>query len=376
MGLLVLLAGMLLPVWGLDAQRYESNVTGEMVSAYLPVALAMMLALRCGALDLSAWSVMGLGGLVAAGLINAGVPVWLAFVAAGAAGLGVGLVNGLLVSAARLPSIVVTLLVALAIVYAADHVIPGRSVAIPDGTFDDWHLTRAVAAGEDGQAHIVAFPLLVTRMLLSAGAYAATMLLLVGGDLLRMARRAVPGERRLLDSRRWQLFAALCASGLLAGLGGAIWLLDAGKAPLPTRCVDDLRPLAAAILAGGLLLGGRSRTLLAGICLPPALLVATIWRQEVWPLQINGYDLNLVLLMAMTLAAHASLSAAVGLGRRRWTLAAVMTVMGVLLAAGAPATGSYAAGRAFTAAGIILSLGGLIVLLVGRRKNKPPHAVH
>ncbi|HAU36877.1 MAG TPA: hypothetical protein DCX07_04085, partial [Phycisphaerales bacterium] len=85
--LLAALSAVLLPTWQADGDFYRSNVVGVMLSPCLPAALGMLLALRCGAIDLSVWGVMGVGGLVAAGLIRAGVPAAMAFAAAGGAGL-------------------------------------------------------------------------------------------------------------------------------------------------------------------------------------------------------------------------------------------------------------------------------------------------
>ncbi|MCK4276948.1 MAG: hypothetical protein KAX78_10570, partial [Phycisphaerae bacterium] len=103
-GLLIALGAILLPVWGIgpDALRgiwgeqgqrdlFNEAMRGasdQMASIYLLMSLGFLLALRCGAIDLSVWVVAGLGGLVTAGLINVGV--WPVLAMAGGAAAGGG----------------------------------------------------------------------------------------------------------------------------------------------------------------------------------------------------------------------------------------------------------------------------------------------
>ena len=67
MGLVLALAVPLVSAlrWA-DSGQYLSDVAGQMASYGLLLAMGFLLALRCGAIDLSVWSSAGLGGLVAA----------------------------------------------------------------------------------------------------------------------------------------------------------------------------------------------------------------------------------------------------------------------------------------------------------------------
>ena len=79
-------------------------------------------------------------------------------------------------------------------------------------------------------------------------------------------------------------------------------------------------PVAAAIVSGGLFLGGRGRSLLSGVLLPGALLVTTLWQMSVWNFQRWGYALQTLVLVAMTLVAYwagAKHSAGARTGSRR-----------------------------------------------------------
>ena len=147
MGLLLGLAAMLVPAWDTGDQRYISDVAGQMASFYLLPAMGFLLCLRCGAIDLSVWAAAALGGMVAAGLIAADVAPVLAFAAALGSGLALGVVNGALVAGLRLPSAVVSLAVAFAVVKFG---IIGTSLTIyvsfrPSDLADDLSFSQAAA---------------------------------------------------------------------------------------------------------------------------------------------------------------------------------------------------------------------------------------
>ncbi len=139
--LLVSLAVALLGAWrGADTDRYLNDIPGQMVSSSMLLAMGFLLALRCGAIDLSVWAVGGLGGLVAAWAINADVSPSGAIMLAGAVGLAAGAFNGALVVLAGIPSVIVTLLVAGAIAWAAQSAVDSAEVKVPDDTFAEWRM--------------------------------------------------------------------------------------------------------------------------------------------------------------------------------------------------------------------------------------------
>ena len=114
----------------------------------------------------------------------------------------------------------------------------------------------------------------------------------------------------------------------LAAAGGVLWLLDNDRATVPSRPIGDLRVPVAALLAGAWLLKGPHRTLLAGICLPPALMLATAWQQSGWGLEHQGYSLQLLLLLAGAVLMALGRRAAEGTHRRGWHWAAAFIAGG------------------------------------------------
>ena len=379
LAIIVALTVILLPAWGLNSglfpddavERYGrvtgvfDRLLGQLVSFYLLPAMGFWLALRRGAVDLSVWAVSGLGGVAAAVLINAGVPMGAAFGAAILVGLAVGALNGYVAAFTRLSSPAFTLLVAAVIVGALGLLTADRSVSVDDAQFGWWQEPGA----DDGE--IVADPAdrsreekltaPKVRMLLIACVYSFGMVVLLGWGIF--SRR-----RHWADHDRAGRFAALAASGALAAAGGAFWLIDQGSAPVPTRLIGDLRIPAAALLAGGALWVGPGRALLSGLFLPVALLLAAAWRQEVTGLawfRSSGYAVQTALLGGMLLTAHRALLdvlARRGARRAICGLSLALALAAIVATAAQALAPSYAAKHALAMTGLAAwaaALGGL-----------------
>jgi ribose/xylose/arabinose/galactoside ABC-type transport system permease subunit len=377
-GLLILMALVLVPALRTDSERYLVDVAGQLGSIYLLVSLGFLLALRCGAIDLSVWAASFLGGLVAARLINAGAPAAWALAAGTGAGMLLGAVNGLLVAYGRLPSVLVTLVTAGVTVSVLSAAFPGRLVSVPDGAFARWHITQSFDAGDLGEQdegqppvpvgrggarQVVSLPLIVTRMLLVAGAYTVAMVVLL------------VVSRRTTWDRRASLLVALSASGTLSAAGGVFWLIDHGNTPVPTdfRIVDDLRIPAAAVFAGGLFLAGRGRGLLSAACLPAGVFLASIWRVRGWRVTLGGYDLDMLLLAGMVLVAHRAAGAVIASGGRDrcWTIpGAVLTALGVLVMVGSARAIDYHSRRPLLWTGLSIWAAGALVMLLWRTRAR------
>lgn len=327
-GLLLLLTAIFLPGWQTDGEAYLPNTAGQMTSVYLLPALALLLALRQGGIDWSVWSAAALGGVVAAEAILAGTRPIVAFVLAGLVGAGVGLANVTLVWA-RVPTVLGTAVTALVAMWVAQGLADapaGETLAIPEQAFDHWGPSNETRP----EAVLPSLPLLIVRMLVVASVYATVLVGMLLWDLRRggQERPAAPGNAALS--------VALLVGGTISAVGGACWLLDYSQVPVPVRPVGDLRVLAAPLLAGALLLAGPGRSLLAGVCLPAGLLVATVWQQRVWYLSGLGYEWQVLLLaLAAGLTQIALVVACPAIRRRRWARAgsAVLAVAGMAVLA-------------------------------------------
>src|SRR5438105_15953354 len=78
------------------------------VAVFAILSVGELFVILTGGIDLSVGSVLGLSGGVTALLLAAGVPIPLTILAGLVIGLGVGLINGLLVSRFKLPPFIAT----------------------------------------------------------------------------------------------------------------------------------------------------------------------------------------------------------------------------------------------------------------------------
>jgi ribose/xylose/arabinose/galactoside ABC-type transport system permease subunit len=311
-----------------DGDRYRSDVLGQMTSYWLLPAMGFLLALRCGLLDLSVWMVFSTGSLAAAWLIVHGWPPIVAMVAAMLTGAALGGINAILVRHSRVPSAIVTLMTTLGIFLLLRRLMPHWILELPVDAWNGWHgLGSPWADGNSSE------PLFQVRILLVILFYALTMLTILFGGYRKIGPAGgvnqVRWEERRMDERTLRGLAMI-ASGALSALGGVLWLLDNPTAATPMRPIGELQVLVAPVLAGALLLKGPRRTLLAGVCLPPALMLTTAWRQSGWGLEYQGYSLQLLLLLAgaglMALSGRATL----GPGRRDWFMTAAILAGGAV----------------------------------------------
>ena len=85
-----------------------SNILGDLSEKSIMI-LSMMLIIVVGEIDLSVASILGLTSVVLGDLWMHNLPLWLCILAALVLGAVAGFINGLLVTALGLPSLVVTL---------------------------------------------------------------------------------------------------------------------------------------------------------------------------------------------------------------------------------------------------------------------------
>jgi len=380
--LIVALAAVLLPTWmpgdgeflqrGEDVERteaqrlignvgsYVANLAEQMLTRRLLLALGLLLALRARCIDLSVWSVSWLGGVLAAELILAGLPPGRAILYAAAAGLGIGAVSGVCVAVVRIPSVVVTGAVAAAALLGAQHVGGATRgvIRIPETAFDDWTARAQMSLGR-------------IQMLLVAAIYSVVLGAMAAASSVRSMR-----EWHWRPGRRSGVWAALTISGALSATCGALGLLASSAAPIPVRPIEDLRPIAAVLLAGGAFFAGRGRSMLAAIALPASLLLATIWRQRVWLLQWDVFYVQVILLAAMVVAAHAAISLAARPGRLHrgaGALAALLAAGGLLTLAATANIENFRTRDTLHTVALALAAGGagltLLASLTTRRRE-------
>jgi hypothetical protein len=200
--------------------------------------------------------------------------------------------------------------------------------------------TKSQSAEYQGQ--LIA-PLVTLRMLIVSLAWSLTLVVLLVGDI-----RTAGWPRPF--ARWWVRPVSLIVSGSLAGVTGIAWLVDHGSTPVPGRLVDGLTIPIAVVLAGSVLLQGRGRTMLAGICLPLSLLLTQLWEQTIWPLSMMGYSIHLLALGALVLLAQLAFVWGLDntrIGRLLAWAACVLSLVALGIVGATPLVGSLFAARPF-----------------------------
>ena len=216
------------------------------------IAVGQSFVLVSGGIDLSVGSMIGLGTVISALAAPHG---WvLALVAPVAAGCAMGLINGLLISKARMAPFIVTLSALLAIKGIA-LALAASSIVIPSpSTFT--RIGNGSVLGVSNLIWILVAAFALAGLVLNRTAFGSRIFALGGNeDAAKMMGT---------DTSRVKV-AVYMISGSLAGLSGALLAsrLSSGVATLGTGY--ELTSIAAAVIGGVLLTGGVG-TMLGALC--------------------------------------------------------------------------------------------------------------
>ena len=217
-----------------------SNVLRQ--NAFIAIlAAGMTFVILTGGIDLSVGSVVGLSGVICAGLLAAGVNVAVAIGAGAGVGLTAGLVNGVAVTMLRVPAFVVTLAMMLVVRGAAFKYTDARTITGLPAAFGT--LSGGVATATIMVAVFLVAWIVLSRTPLGRHVYA------VGGNVQAAWLSGVRVTRVQM--------AVYATSGLAAGVAGVLVAsrLNAGY----PRAGEyyELDAIAAVVVGGTSLFGGR-----------------------------------------------------------------------------------------------------------------------
>lgn len=220
-----------------------TNLLREMVTTGL-LALGMLVVILTGGIDLSVGSIVALTGIMAAGL-SEDMPVAAAMTLAVLVGMGCGGVNGVLVARFRLAPFVVTLAAltairGLAYVYSATPIIPLKPGFLSLGTNN---------VGPIPVAAIVMLGLFVVMGVFLTRTPAGRAMIAIGGNQEAVRLAGIRVSRHLV--------AAYMISGVCAGLAGVILASRVGVAQPSVATGYELNAIAACVIGGASLAGGR-----------------------------------------------------------------------------------------------------------------------
>jgi ribose/xylose/arabinose/galactoside ABC-type transport system permease subunit len=279
---LVFLA-VLLVVFSLSSDKFLSGSNLESILTSVAVlgtiALAVNQVILAGEIDISTGSMMGLCAVAAGAVATSAGGLILPLLSGVAVGALAGAVNGLLVTAGRIPSIIVT----LGMLYALRGVI----LLVTGGTWitgipDE---ARVLGTGSVLGISVPVLVLLVLFVVMEAVSRHSTWgrnVFAVGGNRRAARFAGLPIERTR--------FLAFVLVGVFVGIASMIYLGRAGSVQTNTGTGLELQVVAAVVIGGTSIAGGRGSTLAAltgaviiGVILNGLILLGVpgIWQQGV-----------------------------------------------------------------------------------------------
>jgi rhamnose transport system permease protein len=246
----------------------------------LVVMCGMALVIICRQIDISVGSQFSVCSVCAGLLAARGWPLFLVVPAAALIGALLGSLNGLLVAGLRLPSIVVTLATMVTLRQGLNLVRQGEFVNLPDGV--QWFGLSQSA----GQWTLVAVALLLLVLMgLALRHLAAGRWVYAVGTDAEAARLAGIRPQRVT-------FLVFAIMGALTGLAATMNLVQSPQIQPLTGAGLELKVIAAAVVGGVAISGGRGNLwgALAGLlllaCISPALTHLRI--EAYWEKAIQG----------------------------------------------------------------------------------------
>lgn len=219
-------------------------------AVYLILSVGMTFVIASGGVDLSVGSVAGLGGVTMAVLMKGGAPVFFAVAAGILTGVAIGIVNGITVSILKINSFITTLAMLSITRGIALTLTGGVSVyGFPQG-FKWW------GSGTVGLLN----PPIVLSMVV---AFAAMILMdrtLWGKYCLALGDNAEALRRAGVDTVLYRI-SIYAVSGLCAAITGLIMTARLNSAAPLAGATYEMDAIAAVVLGGGNLNGGRASVL-------------------------------------------------------------------------------------------------------------------
>ncbi|MDX6597698.1 MAG: ribose transport system permease protein [Gaiellales bacterium] len=223
------------------------------------LAVAMTFVVVSGQFDLSVGSMFGLSAIAFAVALEAGWNVWLAALAGIAAGAAMGLTNGLLSVLLRVPVIIITL--------GTLSIYRGTSYWISDG-FPVSNFGQSSDLFKFGQGQLIPWPSAldwIPDLVLALAGVGLLGHLLLSRTAFGQHVYALGSNRRAaqlagVHVNRVQV-GALTLLGATAGVAGVLGVAEAGSADPNGGVGYELDVIAAVIIGGAAITGGRGRVL-------------------------------------------------------------------------------------------------------------------
>jgi ribose transport system permease protein len=212
-------------------------------------ATGMTLVLLTAGVDLSVGSVMFLAVAVAGKLIFGDQPMWLGFSAGIAVGLVIGAINALLVTRFRVIAFIATLAMLFIVRGFGLWLTNTRAMNMPDG------VTQL------GSSRLLGVPMPVIAMILVAGIFHLLLTRTPWGRQVYAIGNDIHAARKAGIRVGAILFCVYVACGMCAALSGIVALTQTGAISPSFGQQKEFAAIAAAVLGGTSLFGGRGNVL-------------------------------------------------------------------------------------------------------------------
>ncbi|MGH2589215.1 MAG: ABC transporter permease [Actinomycetota bacterium] len=222
----------------------------SIVRATTPItvmAVGMVFVLSTGEIDLSIGSVVALSALVLARVLRASDDVAIAVIASLGTGMGIGILNGLATVLLRIPSFLVTLGTSLVAVGLARSFTTLDAIPVTNDTFNYWF-----GSGEFGEISILfvwSAAVVFVGHLLYRNTRFGRRVLATGGSAWAATSVGINTARVKT--------AVLTMSGMLAAVAGMLYAGRLHGARYTLGETDTLSVIAAVVIGGTSLFGGR-----------------------------------------------------------------------------------------------------------------------
>jgi ribose transport system permease protein len=297
---------LLILFFGFSSDNFFSVITLTTILNQLPaltvVTVGMTLVLIVAGIDLSVGSVMGFcAAVVGVAAVVWGLPLWMAFLMGLGTGLICGAVNGLLVAYFSLPSFIVTLGM-LEMARGLAYVTTGSQTVYIGSQIQS--LALPLPGIGVSAALIFAIVLVITAQ------FVLTRTVL-GRYLVAIGTNEQAARMSGIDPRPYRLMV-LAVSGALAGIAGIFNAAYLGSADPNAGIGLELSAIAAAVIGGTSLMGGRGSIIgaFAGVLIIAVLQngLAQIGVSEPTKRLITGAVIIIAVLIDRWRAKHASAS--------------------------------------------------------------------
>jgi ribose transport system permease protein len=295
---------LLILFFGFSSDNFFSLITLTTILNQLPaltfVTVGMTLVLIVAGIDLSVGSVMGFcAAVVGVAAVTWGLPLWMACLMGLGAGLICGTVNGLLVAYFSLPSFIVTLGM-LEMARGLGYLTTG---------------SQTVYIGSQIQSLALPLPgigvsaALISAIVLVIAAQFVLTRTVLGRYLVAIGTNEQAARMSGIDPRPYRLMV-LAVSGALAGIAGIFNAAYLGSADPNAGIGLELSAIAAAVIGGTSLMGGRGSIIgaFAGVLIIAVLQngLAQIGVSEPTKRLITGAVIIIAVLIDRWRAKHAS----------------------------------------------------------------------